>query len=65
MPSVRQRLHSPASQPQSIFPMDHGSVLTLVEYALILGLVVVLVIITLIVLGPTPSAITNVGSSHV
>jgi Flp pilus assembly pilin Flp len=47
------------------FPIEHETLKTVVEYALILGLVIVLVIVALILLGPVPSVITNFGQSHV
>ena len=65
MPTIRRQLHTQAIQAPLNFPIEHETLKTLVEYALILGFVIGLVIVALIVLGPVPSAITNLGQSHV
>ncbi len=64
MSTTQRQLHSQAIQPSFNFSIEHEALKTFVEYALILGLVVVLVIVALFFLGPTPSAITNLGQSR-
>ncbi len=65
MSTTTQRpLHAQAVQAPLNFSIEHEMVKTFVEYALILGLVVVFVIVALVLLGPTPAATINVGPSH-
>ncbi len=65
MPNLQRPLPTPAIQAPLNFSIEHETFKTFVEYALILGLVVVLVIVGLILLGPIPSAVTNLGSAIV
>ena len=64
MSTTQRKLHAQAIPVPLNFSIEHETFKTFVEYALILGLVVVLVIVALVLLGPTPSAITNLGPSH-
>jgi len=65
MPTVQQELPSQATHAQVTFRVEHEPLKAMAEYAVILGLVVVLVMMALMVLGPTPSAITYGGPNHV
>ncbi len=62
--TIHQRLHAQAVQAPSNFSIEHELVKTFIEYALILGLAVVFVIVALALLGPMPAATINVGPSH-
>lgn len=53
MPTVPRELHSRAIQGQSNFPVEH-QLKILAQYALVLGLVVLLVIVVVMLLGRTP-----------
>ncbi len=65
MPTILRQPQPQAIQAPSNFPIGHETLKICVEGALILGFVIVLVLVALIMLGPVPSAITNVGLSHV
>jgi len=65
MPTIRRQLQPQATQAPLNFPIEHETLKTFVESAFILGFVIVLVIVALIMLGPVPSAITNLGQNHV
>jgi len=64
MSATPRKLHTQAIQGPVNFSIEHETLKTFVEYALILGVVVLLMIVALVLLGPTPSAITNLGQSH-
>ncbi len=63
MSTKQRKLHTQAMQVPLNFSIEDETLKTFVEYALILGLVVVLVIVAFVVLGPTPSAVTTLGPS--
>lgn len=64
MPTIQRPLPTPAIQAPVNLSIEHETFKTFVEYGLILGLVVVFVIVALILLGPTPSAISFAGLTH-
>ena len=64
MPTIQGEMHGQTVQPEAPFRIEHETLKTLIEYALMLGLVVVLAIVAFIVLGPTPSAVTTLGQSN-
>ncbi len=65
MSTTTQRpLHAQAVQAQLNFSIQHEMVKTFSEYALILGVVVIFVIVAFVLLGPTPSGTINAGRTH-
>ncbi len=64
MSTTQRPLHAQAVQAPLNFSIQHEMVKTFIEYALILGLVVIFVTVAFVLLGPTPSATISAGSSH-
>ncbi len=64
MSTTQRPLHAQAVQAPLNVSIEYEIVKTFIEYALILGLLVVFVIVAFVLLGPTPAATINVGPSH-